>query len=340
MKSQVAVSRWVAGAVRLCIGIVTVLCVYFIVNAGEKISFSSLVVHPAAAISGIFATFIVLAIRALRWKVLFNSLGGRMRLTDLPAVYGAAFFLGIVSPGRIGEVSRIWYSRKLISSLPASACSVILDRILDAVPTVFIAGAFLIGVRSLDVSDLGLYVLIIAMGVAVSLALVFLYPERLFRLVDRGSRRLVSRVTGKESSENPRSFALCRSSIWKSLALSALSHVFLVVQAYLFAVAVGAEANAMIIYGVVSLATFVAALPLSVGGVGTREAAVIVALQSVGFSQTQGVAFSVLTLCNFLSLLAVSACLFALQPMRGASPASDSLDPQYPAKPDRTLGTL
>lgn len=323
MRAASVNSRWVGLALRLFVGVAAMSGVYVMMNADEQATLFSLVADPIAAGCGIAMTFIVLMLRALRWRVLFNDIGGRLSLSQLPTIYGASFFLGIVSPGRLGEISRVWYTRNMISSIPASACSVLLDRILDIVPTVLIAAVFLLGVGTLDVSVLSAYILAVTTGAALLLLLLFLYPGRLYRLVERGSHRIVKRFSGSQPQSDSRPFCLSRAAIWKGLLLSALSHLFLLMQAHFFAVAVGASANPLLIYGVVTLAAFVAALPLSIGGLGTREVAVIFALQAVGFSHSEGVGFSILTLCNFLTLLAVSAGLFGLQPMKSTGLAPD-----------------
>ena len=53
-------------------------------------------------------------------------------------VYAAAFFLGLVSPGRLGELVRIWMARDYVNSLPSAAVSVVFDRVFDVVPTLVI----------------------------------------------------------------------------------------------------------------------------------------------------------------------------------------------------------
>lgn len=316
---QLNTGQWRSTLPRLAIGVAIFSAMAWATDLNQSLASVSRIDGAAVAL-GVGTTLLVFAIRAIRWRVLFNGTGGALPLGRLAGVYGASFFLGLVSPGRVGELARVWYARHESQDLTASACSVVLDRILDAVPTVMIAGVFLIAINSVEVSTVAASLLFVSCVLAAGTALVFAYPRRLYTFVENAASRIQRRLPSPTHAPASESIALSRTAAVKALGLSIASQCLLVTQAYFFSQATGADANPVVIYGVVSLATFVAALPLSIGGLGTREVAVIVALQAVGFTQEQAFAFSLITLGNFVTMLGLSGCLFVMEPTSIASP--------------------
>lgn len=331
---QLSTGQWRSALPRLGLGLAIFAGMAWATDLDRTLASVSRIDGAAVAL-GVGTTLLVFAIRAIRWRVLFNDTGGALPLGRLAGVYGASFFLGLVSPGRVGELARVWYARHESQDLSASACSVVLDRILDAVPTVMIAGAFLIAINSVEVSTVAASLLVLSCVLAAGAALAFAYPRPLYAFVGKAASRIRRRLSSRTHEPASESVALSRTAAVKAVGLSIASQCLLVAQAYFFSQATGADANPVVIYGVVSLATFVAALPLSIGGLGTREVAVVVALQAVGFSQEQAVAFSLVTLCNFLAMLGLSGCLFVMEPAGMTSPSPSARDRAQLNRPAR-----
>ena len=78
----------------------------------------------------------------------------------------------------------------------------------------------------------------------------------------------------------------------------------------------------MTMYAVISMATLVSALPISVAGIGTREATVLLALAGFGVTLSTATVFSVLWLANFMVMLGVSLLFFVRfrEPMKSGDP--------------------
>jgi uncharacterized protein (TIRG00374 family) len=256
---------------------------------------------------------IIIAIRAWRWNVILAGLGGRLSVPDLTVVYGSAFFLGLVSPGRIGEAMRVWLVRHRLAGLSSAAFSVIFDRICDAAPTGLIAVCFIPFLAASRSGSLTIVVSLIVITVSVALILVLLYPGRLQAGVNWVMVRLLARWQ-KEQNRDQNSRTLGSSDVLQVILWSVVSQLCLVLQTYLLARAVGMQVNPLVTYAVVNTATIMACLPVTIGGIGTREVTVVWALTTLGFSTQQAVCYSFICLVNFLVALALSLVTFLIKP--------------------------
>jgi uncharacterized membrane protein YbhN (UPF0104 family) len=277
------------------------------------------------ALGAILLTFGMIAIRAWRWNLILGSLGRRLAWRELLDVYGASFFLGLVSPAKLGEVARVWWIRDRTRGFAAAAYSVALDRAFDLAPTLLLVATFgavagLAGhVPGLALIRAGLFVLGLAL-LAVSLR-----PRWMLSAVEFLVHRLLRRF-GQESAADAGGDPLppaTAGTMAMALALSVASQAVAVLQVMLLARAVAINVNPFLLYAAIATSTTIASLPLSVAGFGTREAALIWALATLGASDAQALAFSLLWLANFLAMLGASLLVFARRPSRIRSRPGD-----------------
>lgn len=277
-------------------------------------------INGTLALAGIACTVLLVSFRAVRWKILLAANGGTIGRRELTSIYGSSFFLGLISPGRVGEATRIWYARHSGASLDGAAASVVIDRIFDVVPTVCVAGAFSIGISlhgsaaSLTATRLG------AIAAAILLVALVVFPaaaNALIRETCRGvTRRLPKAWTlPSPSDRHGQPKLLSRRTIIVALAISSATQMLLFAQALFFGLAVHIDASPMVIFGVITMSAFVASLPVSIGGLGAREAAVAYALVAIGIPTPNAVSFASLSLLNFLVTMSLSAVFFALHPL-------------------------
>lgn len=90
----------------------------------EKINYQLLI--PAILIA-----FPLILIKAYRWNYLKKIQGINYKLSDSFLMYGVGTAIGSLTPGRIGEISKISYLKKDGYSIGKSLTSVIMDRLLD-----------------------------------------------------------------------------------------------------------------------------------------------------------------------------------------------------------------
>jgi uncharacterized protein (TIRG00374 family) len=235
--------------------------------------------------------------RAQRWR---SVMSGDTRLGSARAtrMYFAGFYWGGLTPGRVGELYKIKYLQQIGVPTGEAVASVGLDRVLDAVALIAAGALFLLATDwwRLDYSgaiNLGM------LGIAVTLGLLTAVVVILWRDPRRAER--IDRLV-KILGETWRS--LCRLSHGQWLAAGLLTvgaMGFFVLDRWLIAMALGIEAPFTVVAGAVILAGLVSVLPLSVQGVGTRDAVLVVLLGVAGVAPELAIAFSSLILVMILA---------------------------------------
>jgi uncharacterized membrane protein YbhN (UPF0104 family) len=114
------------------IGVFLLLVVLWRVGAGELIGVL-LNVNPLAFIgAGVLATA-VLILRSLRWRILCESLDIHLSTGEAVRLYLLATFVASITPGRIGDLVKAYYvrDRRQEGGLAAGIATVVYDRVLD-----------------------------------------------------------------------------------------------------------------------------------------------------------------------------------------------------------------
>jgi uncharacterized membrane protein YbhN (UPF0104 family) len=250
----------------------------------------------------------IIVSRALRWNIILRDLGRSFPPLELAVVYGSSLFLGLVTPGKIGEGSRIWFARERCrGGLPAAAFSVALDKILDVVPTLLGAVALLFAARAIPFTPSR--TAWVALSVVVLLSVfVAVRPGTLQTAIAWIARR---RSRPGETQAPASTSPLSNRALLKAFACSAAVHAFALGQSVLFAQAVGISLSPAALYGAICVGAVAAALPLSIGGLGSREIALVMGLTLLGVSREAAVDFSLFHLANSILTAVLTAPLLA-----------------------------
>ena len=158
---------------------------------------------------------------------------------------------------------------------------------------------------------------LVALGLLVAFAIT--RPDRVRRGVEALASRLLRRMGRAGSAADAPVRLIGRGMVARAVALSVLSQAIALLQVWLLAHAVGIELNPLTMYAVITMGTVVSALPLSVAGLGTREATVVFSLASLGVEAGPAASFALLWLGNFLVMLGVSLVAFVHHREPGAS---------------------
>jgi glycosyltransferase 2 family protein len=219
-----------------------------------------------------FACFIPqIAVTALRWRWLVRGAAPISRWESCRQVL-ASSTLNVITPSKLGDLAKGWFVARGSAVPLGQAMSLALaEKLLDlwALSAVLLGATLL---RGAPADPLVVSALVLAAGVfaAVALALVAPLPDALIRHLPRraaalplawnAARRLALAGAGRRAGIGAVSLGL-----W-------LLHV---AQIYLFFRAVGVAVSALQVYALVPVAILVGLLPITQGGFGTRDAALI-----------------------------------------------------------------
>jgi len=240
--------------------------------------------------------FVSTFMKFLRYQYILIQQGVRMPLLRTIRFCLAANYLSYVTPGRIGEFSKVYFLAKA-SQAPANrlAAGALMDRLFDVYTLLLIAGV--LGWATVSAGGIGLAGLgwlILAIAVA---PLVLIIPA-VRRTVIFLSGLLQKWFRGKKSwAEQVRLFfqeidsLLCWRMIW-CLAATVAAYAAFFLCCYLLSRSVDVALPFFKITLFVAIASMLSFLPISVAGIGTREASLVYFFAAEGLASESALAFS------------------------------------------------
>ena len=243
-------------------------------------------------------------IKAFRWRWLLSSQQIRYGVWPATLAYFGSIFIGLLTPGRLGEfVKALHVSQDCGLPTARAFSSVLADRLFDLYALLLVGGAGLLSLsigQSRD-SMLGLA----GSALLLTLPLAFFLYDRTFgwikaiglRLGQRGQRLFAPEGWLIELRSGLRQMTFP----WLAVAvmLTILAYAVFFGQCYLLALALDLWVGFAPIAFAVALGSLVTLLPISVSGVGTREAAIIAYLGTLGVPAETALSFSLLVFLTF-----------------------------------------
>jgi uncharacterized protein (TIRG00374 family) len=266
----------------------------------------------AATLAGVHWGYLLLAVAAVpalfglkswRWRRLLRLQEIEYPGRDAFLAFMAGLFLGLLTPGRVGEMGRALYLKQDLD-LPISEglVTVLMDRLFDLYAITVLGTAGLVWFRLLPSWALALIMtglvglllmplaLLSARGAAWGLSLVGSMPF----LRDPGDR--LAEATGRfQRGLRP----LLTPRLVVPLILTMIAQCLFFGQAQLLALALDLELSIIYLAVSVSIAGVLTLLPISFSGLGTRDAILIAMFAPLGLVAEQAVAFSTLFFLAF-----------------------------------------
>ncbi|MFO0758989.1 MAG: lysylphosphatidylglycerol synthase transmembrane domain-containing protein [Byssovorax sp.] len=234
-------------------------------------------------------------LKVIRWQVLLRARGIHYGTRRAWSAFLTSVYVGMLTPGRVGDVLRIQYLRHDLGvSYAEGLASIVMDRLCDLyVLSVFVA----FGVIR--------YSPVIAGSLAFltwgCLAGIVLGP--LLLLIPGVAEVLMTRVYRKLSGD-ARAEGLARfldavranvgRSLFLTLPLTAAAFLVNYVQGYVIGHAMGIDLGFVDAMCLLAVASMLGLLPVSVSGLGVRELIFALVFPFLGFTKSQGVSFGLL----------------------------------------------
>jgi uncharacterized protein (TIRG00374 family) len=247
----------------------------------------------------------LILLKTWRWQFLLRQQGIAYGLIPAFAAYNSALAAGYVTPGRLGEFVRALYLMKDKGiALGHAFSSVVLDRLLDLYLLVATAaiGAALFAVPQHLVG------LSLAVLVAAALGpLVVVLPSvsrRSIALFARAASRLAPTTYKEELAQGLNGFQagmeqLLTVRLLVPFACTALAYAVFYLQCYLVALALDLPLSCLYSSYSVSLASLLALLPVSISGLGVRDAAFVALFRPANLTAEMAIGYSLLLLLVF-----------------------------------------
>ncbi|MFQ5429361.1 MAG: lysylphosphatidylglycerol synthase transmembrane domain-containing protein [Phycisphaerae bacterium] len=285
------------------------------------------------AIWGLLTIGPVTFVISWRLKWLLETQDIRISYRDALLLTFAGNFFNFSMPGTTGgDLYKAYHIAKRTAKRTEGVTIVILDRVVGLISFLFIAAGAILAARGTDiVGRFGLWVGYVL--IALILAGLLFFSRRLRRVIryDRWLDRLPFAAMIRRIDETAFSFRRHRRTVAVSLAITVISHLFIVTSIYFLARGLGIHPNlgrgAGELYAAVLISTVVgylfAAIPISIQGFGLLEAVffkVLVEGQWAGASQMLALTLSARLIQIIWSLPGLAVPWLGLErpPRRGA----------------------
>ena len=278
----------------------------------KNVKFSYLVFAALFSFPAIF-------VKSYCWNYLKKRQNINYSLKDSFLMYGVGLYIGSVTPGRVGEVSRALYLKKDGYSFGKSMVSLVIDRFFDVIfLLVFLLFGLLFFFESFNKQILFFLVIIM-------LLILFFFMNLKSNLIKSLLKKLfyiiVSNKHQKSWKVNLQDF-IDDIEIYKFrnylvvFFLTAFSWLFSYIQIFITAKSIGIVNVPFLYLSVIfTIISFINLIPISILGIGTRETALIFFLSPFLILKEQIIVFSSLILVMYLFNTLIGLICWLIKPV-------------------------
>ena len=263
-------------------------------------------------------------IKAWRWLRIMRELGLQLDFPTACALYTVGLFYGATTPGQAGDLLKAVYLRDRGQPLAPAMLSVILDRLFDLLVMAALAtlGIFALG-RLLPSRELQTaLVLLMGLGLTTLTVLLVARGPRTWMLtvaLPRGAPRLTA--TLGRWNEQLQGLTLRPALVVELGLLSLGSAFFTFLRLWLLFLALSLSLVPLyVVVGASALIAVLQVLPISIAGVGVRDAVLIAILLPYGYTTEQAITLSALFLLLNLQHIVVGFIVSLWYPLASAEP--------------------
>ena len=249
----------------------------------------------------------MLFFKVLRWRTALNKQNIDFSVSKVYAINAVTSFWGLITPARLGELAKVAFVQKEGYSFAQSLVSIIIDRLYDFVILILLGASAFVYFVSIINPDFSVIIIILAFAL-VGVALIFFFKNGLWELLKKivGFLLPAERYNTliKEWNIFKTDFGkVFPSTVIPMLFYSLLAYLCYYVQIYVVALGFGVNVSFIYLGLCSSLAALISLLPVSIGGLGTREAVFIYLLSKISISSETAVLISFIEGSVFAILL-------------------------------------
>jgi uncharacterized protein (TIRG00374 family) len=280
--------------------------------------------NPSYLLIALALVALTLVGKGLKWMLIIRAGGKQCPLPESTKLFCIGFFLSLLTPGRIGDLARALYLR---DRMPAGSAlsTVIVDRLIDIVIILLLSLFSVIGFAYL----FGIVVvppeIVLAIMAVFFLSAGFFMRKKYATLVLRPFYNMFIPPRLKETFRlNFRSFYASlkelrnsKLNLMLSVTLGFANWLISIATGYFIALSLGINVPFFFFILLIPMLSLIELLPISVSGIGTRDAGAIFLFSFYSVSAEPAVAFSLLYLVlAYFSVALIGALLFMLNPLK------------------------
>ena len=265
----------------------------------------------------------VVFLKSWRWQFLLKMQGITYFLRQAFLAYLNGIYLGLVTPGRFGELARVFYltgDKEL--AFGGAFSSVVVDRLLDIYLLLLVGGYGLIAFSLLPEATilpvtvltllLALPLLLLSENIGKGLIGLVCRPRLFGKLAEKIDAPVDEFYRGVDKLAHPR--------LILPLLMTLGAYAVFFAQCYLLALCLDLRLSFLDIAVYMAVANLVALIPVSIAGIGTRDATLIALFSLHNLSAESALSYSLLVLFTFyICGAAMGAIAWQIKPIRISS---------------------
>jgi len=264
-------------------------------------------------------SFPILLVKSYCWNYLKKRQNINYNLKDSFLMYGVGLYLGSVTPGRVGEISRALYLKKDGHSFGKSVVGLIIDRLSDVIflliflffGSLFFFNSFLQQIF-IFIAVITFLIFLFFICLKSNIAKPLLGKLFYFFIPDKYQKSW--KLNFQDFINDIKVYKLRNYLI--VLFLTAVSWFFSYIQIFIIAKSVGIINVPFLYLSVIfTIISFINLIPISILGIGTREAALIFFLSSFFILKEQIIVFSSLILVMYLFNALIGLICWLIKPI-------------------------
>ena len=263
--------------------------------------------------------FPILAFKSLCWNYIKRQQNINYSLKDSFLMYCSGIYIGLLTPGRIGEFAKVFYLKKDGHSLGKSAVGIFLDRLSDFVfLLVFISLGllFLLGdfQKQIVITIFGIFALTLLFIIFLKIGLIRWSINKVFYMLIPQKYQNSWKINFQDFINNLKIYKI-KNYLIISL-ITSVSWFFYYLQVYLLAKGIGLNIPFLYFAVSVTAAGLLTLIPISFYGIGTRDAALIALFAPLSISIEQTIIFSNLILITTSITGLIGLICWLIKPIR------------------------
>jgi hypothetical protein len=252
--------------------------------------------------TAIILNLFLIFIKTIRWKAFLTTQSLSISIKNAFSIYLSALYIGFITPGRLGEIIKALYlKQEQVTSFSKGLSSAIMDRLLDLYFLILLGSVgvyyFLKG-RGISLE------FVIGFVVILSLLIIILHPKVLNLLTHFLFRKITPKKFKNKINESVNEFIEGMNQIINpvllfGILLTVFSYSFFFFQCFLIAKSIGLQISYFDLALIMSIVNIITFIPISISGLGTREASMIFLFKLIGLSTEAAISFSLLIFFAF-----------------------------------------
>lgn len=248
-----------------------------------------------------FFWILQILIKSQRWRLINEELDIKIPLLSIIKVRTIAGLLGSVTPGRLGDLIKARFIKNYSTSQTLVWIGVILDRVFDLI-VIIIFGVISLLILANFVSFKSYLTIAIILLSLLIIIILFKYFENLGLIIIKKlvSKEIFSSIISIYQEFLNKFLITFKQLLLKGVIYTGISFITQCLVILFISYSMGLQIPFLYIAILISISSLVSLLPISIGGIGTREGVYILLLNRVGISIEEALA------CAFMDGILIS----------------------------------